>query len=306
MTFDLRFNERNYFDFTRQNNKYVKPPNNYEITKRLKSGKFPFLITHDIDHLTKRNLSGRFAKFKSSDASLLKKARLLGSMLANSFQMQGWSGIEELLEFHDKRNIRATFFFMSDIVEKRSFHDGYYPLSKIYVSDFRHHSIGILFLRNAVTSSSGFYAEKMRLEKWCSRVIQFSRAHHLFFDKIRTPQILAEHKISLDFTMGWNYHLGYRPELEHLNDSLKLEDARFIATQIQDTALYRHKTAKISQVRNIIDHCKHTGLPFVLLWHNCWVNGGVEESQIIELVEHIQKNGGVTMSADEYYDWVKQ
>lgn len=268
--------------------------------KEAAAEQFPILITHDIDHLNEANITGKFRKLLSADAGFIRRARLGASILKGMRRKDPGFTLEHLLKWHDSMRTCGSFYFISDWVSRRSYRDGYYDLGDVDFASLRGHSIGLHMQRAAITDRGALATEMSRLEDVSGRRITSTRAHHLFFHPNITPHILCEAGVKLDLSIGLNHAIGF-PVREGAAFGMKGNDSTvFLSTNVQDTAIFRHKAAPPSFAFDVVDCCAQETWPFVLLLHNAWPAKSPVWQWARELVSYAQSKGGKVCTIDEY------
>ena len=103
------------------------------------------------------------------------------------------------------------------------------------------------------------------------------RTHYLRFDPVLTPNILAENGFSVDSSLGFSHHEGFRRgtclpfPLFDVSDDRELSLWEMPLT-VMDSTLFTHRSLSlgkaVSESVALMDTCKHHHGVFVGLWHN--------------------------------------
>lgn len=270
------------------------------------AGSFPVLITHDIDHLNESNTAAKVKKMFARDASMARKSRLAASVIKGLGRKDLGFTLDNLLAWHDRMGTKGSFFFISDEVASRSYHDGFYKLDAVNFDALRHHSLGIHTQKSAVSSLDAFLIEKRRIEDVSGRRIRAARSHHLFFHPDKTPDILRDAQIDIDLSIGLNRGIGFPIGSGQPFRVPNGGSTIYVNTNVQDTAIFRHATADPAFALRVVDCCAAMNWPFVVLLHNAWPSRSRVWSWATELIDYALNRGGTPVTVDEYICSLKE
>jgi hypothetical protein len=274
------------------------------ITKKwtflsLAKHKFETVVSCDVDHLFEYNCKAikvlkRFAGDIVKRKSLNKALRnifgevcvLLGFYNFDPF----YKGLKYIMDKCEENNLSALFFILIYKTHKVYDADAGVNRKGLSILKFIHkrgHKIGVHpgydTYNNSVKLeiSCGLVREKLNSIKIYPKKMA-SRQHFLRWKTPNTQELLDDNEISLDSTLGYADHIGFRcgtcikyrmfnAVKQNVNKVKQLPLTVMDVTLIGENYMNLDTVKAKERITNIQDVCKRVNGSFVILWHNSFL-----------------------------------
>jgi len=256
-----------------------------------KKRKFNFLLTHDIDYISKWDTPKKILKHLASDIIRRKSIKEFYNsikkylLLKLKHEKDPYDTYEYLMNISEKTGNKSYFFFMAEGLTN---YDNNYNSSSDTVKNIvkkiknRGHPIGIHPTYNAYNNKVQLAKEKKELENNFKSNISFGRQHFLRFEVPTTWQVWEDNRMKWDSTCGYADKEGFRCgvcyEYSVFNIStrqkLKLKEKPLIAMDSSFIA-YQKDVSPLEikyKIQKLINKVKKYNGDFVFLWHNSSFN----------------------------------